>query len=219
MFLWLIGIFHHLLYIQELMFRRFFYLLMLNRELIHRIVSPEKQNSIWYIVRFLISIEFTFNQYHVVKYWQFHLRNKFFWMNSSILSQLVDQQQINDDRVRSINCSRGRFSISVKFDHWYGCFRRTLLFIHGGSRTMKEYLLPSFSKKKTMTTKSNNSYRRFFFLPSTSNVIFFISDQRNRHLAGRTISPPTAVSIIFGCSFSCVYSTLLWIPNFDARRK
>jgi hypothetical protein len=69
-------------------------------------------------------------------------------INSSILSQLVDQQQINDDRVRSIKCSIGKLLISFKSDQLYGRFRRTLLFVHGGSRTINEYFVPSFQKKK-----------------------------------------------------------------------
>jgi hypothetical protein len=68
-------------------------------------------------------------------------------MKSSILSQFVDQQQINDDRVRSIKYSIGKFLISFKSDQLYGRFRRTLLFNHGGSRTINEYFLPSFKKK------------------------------------------------------------------------
>jgi hypothetical protein len=76
-------------------------------------------------------------------------------MNSSILLQFVDQQQINDDRVRSIKCSIGKFLISVKSDQLYGRFRRTLLFIHGGSRTINEYLVPSFKKINISFKKKN----------------------------------------------------------------
>jgi hypothetical protein len=91
-------------------------------------------------------IKHTFNQYHVVKYLQSHLVNRSFLINSSILLQFVDQQQINDDCVRLIKCSIGKFLISLKSDQLYGRLRRTLLFIHGGSSTINEYFVPSFLK-------------------------------------------------------------------------
>lgn len=90
-------------------------------------------------------------------------------MNSSILSLFVDQQQINDERVRSMRCSIGRFLISFKSDQLYGCFRRTLLFIHGGSRTINEYFVPSFSK-----TRNNFHFliKIFFTFNQYCNVLY-----------------------------------------------